>query len=987
MLWKICLLFIFNVVLPSSARSVPQEKDDCQGKSKHCGFQSCNPTKKGMLNIHLVPHSHDDVGWLKNVDQYYYGTKEYIQRANVQNILETSSQALMVDPSRRFIFVEMAFMHQWWNDKKEYKKKQVRELINQGQLEIALGAWSMADEAVTHYTALIEEHSRGFKFLKKNFGSCARPRTGWQVDPFGHSKEVAALFAQFGYDSMMFGRLDYQDKNNRMKMKTMEMLWRGSESLGKKANLFTAAMYNNYNYPAGLCWDEMCSQEPIVERKDKPDYNAEDYFIQFKNAADEQARVYATNHIIFTMGADFHYSNAERWFTNLDKLIKIVNDKQKEGSNLHALYSTPSCYIYSLNKQNKTWSEKTDDFFPYAHKRHAFWTGYYTSRAAFKRYVRESNNILQACKQVNVLAKLGQSDKVDDLWKEFSIVQHHDAITGTAKQQVDKDYRRRLAFGINSCQNVMRKAYKIWLSDKNKFYGKMEFCNQLNISSCHITETSDTFLVALYNPRAQSRTHWVRIPIKPTKAFKVLDAKDNKIPVQIIPITLETKMLPERHSLATHELVFLASLPPLGFTSYFVRQTNKELGDLLPVNGTFSDNIVENEYLKLELDGRTGRPLSITNKVKNIKLPFSADLKYYIASADYTQSSGAYIFRPTGSKLHEFPHTHGYILRGNYVTEVHVTYSSWAKLVIRLYEGAKTLEVEWTAGPLPLQNYEGTEIIVKYQTGVNNKGVIYTDANSRQMMKRQYDHRDTWNFHNTEPVAGNYYPITSRAYIKNDDDDIQFTVLTDRTQGGGSITNGSIELMLHRRTTRDDRLGVGEPLNETYDGQHGLIVRGKHWLYFDGVEESTYFHRQEGLDIYKEPILSFSKINRNRRSKLKLQVSALQNSLPPQVHLLTLEEYDPKNILIRLEHIYEKQEVSSEVSVDIKLILKDYNISGIKEMTLGGNIELKDINRLKWESDTQNSMEDEYADRKPIDGTLVVLKPMEIRTFMVKIQK
>ena len=67
-------------------------------------------------------------------------------------------EALIENPDRRFIYVEMAY---FWR-------------------------WCMHDEATTHYNSI---------FTCDEFGECATIKIVWQIDPFGHSREVASLFA------------------------------------------------------------------------------------------------------------------------------------------------------------------------------------------------------------------------------------------------------------------------------------------------------------------------------------------------------------------------------------------------------------------------------------------------------------------------------------------------------------------------------------------------------------------------------------------------------------------------------------------------------------------------------------------------------------------------------------------------------------------------------------------------------------------------
>ena len=98
-----------------------------------CGYESCPETKPNLINVHLVPHSHDDAGWLKTVDQYFYGSNNGHQFAGVQYILDTVIPELLNDKSKRFIFDQQCYFFQWWKQQSKRTKSLVNELIQTGE--------------------------------------------------------------------------------------------------------------------------------------------------------------------------------------------------------------------------------------------------------------------------------------------------------------------------------------------------------------------------------------------------------------------------------------------------------------------------------------------------------------------------------------------------------------------------------------------------------------------------------------------------------------------------------------------------------------------------------------------------------------------------------------------------------------------------------------------------------------------------------------
>ena len=392
---------------------------------------------------------------------------------------------------------------------------------------------------------------------------------------------------------------------------------------------------------------------------------------------------------------------------------------------------------------------------------------------------------------------------------------------------------------------------------------EFQFCDYLNISICHITENKKSVVINYYNPIARPVSSYVRFPVN-SKNVVILGSKGEPIKSQLLPVSKETTSLRRVHKgYASYEVVFEACAPAIGFSTYFSNQTDdvsmKKYQSKMtyPTSLKFANDFIENDHLRLEFSLETGRLVRMIRKDRDLSLSVDQQFFWYNGSTGNKashQTSGAYIFRPNKTKPSEVCEGNKAkvsILKGPLVQEVRQTFGPFVSQVIRLYTDSPYAEFEHTIGPIPVDDKLGKEIITRFDTNIESQSTFYTDANGREMKKRVRNHRDTWTLKVTEPVAGNYYPVNSRIYIK--DDQAQLTIMSDRSQGGSSIEDGQIEVMLHRRLLVDDFLGVGEALNEPGVDGRGLVTRGVHRVFLTTPGEAARYHREQGEKMLLPP--------------------------------------------------------------------------------------------------------------------------------------
>lgn len=206
-------------------------------------------------------------------------------------------------------------------------------------------------------------------------------------------------------------------------------------------------------------------------------------------------------------------------------------------------------------------------------------------------------------------------------------MQHHDAVTGTAKRHVREDYHKSMFEGIQVGQKSIKNSLEMILKKENQG-------QPLNIYS-------NNFIIREYGK--PSFLLYNSLGWKKNETIKVFSKKD------ISSILLGDKNV-DFDSFKTDEnedfpwaIFFKVDVNPLGYSIYTFNENKNSSKSIIPLVISKSDEIITTQHIDLKF--KSNHLIGIKTKSSKNFSPLKQKFGFYIAYTGFGQKSGAYIFR------------------------------------------------------------------------------------------------------------------------------------------------------------------------------------------------------------------------------------------------------------------------------------------------------------------------------------------------------
>uniref|UniRef100_A0A8D0WUY9 mannosyl-oligosaccharide 1,3-1,6-alpha-mannosidase n=2 Tax=Sus scrofa TaxID=9823 RepID=A0A8D0WUY9_PIG len=884
------------------------------------------------LQVFVVPHSHNDPGWLKTFDDYFREKTQYIFNNMVIKLKE--------DPRRKFMWSEISYLSKWWETIDLQKKDAVKSLLENGQFEIVTGGWVMPDEAGTHYFALIDQLIEGHQWLEKNLG--VKPRSGWAIDPFGHSPTMTYLLKRAGFSHMLIQRVHYAVKKHFSLHKTLEFFWRQNWDLGSGTDIFCHMMpFYSYDIPHTCGPDpKICCQfdfkrlpggrygcpwgvPPETIYPGNVQNRAEMLLDQYR----KKSKLFRTTVVLAPLGDDFRYCERTEWdhqFKNYQLLFDYMNSHPQY--NVKIQFGTLSDYFDALDKEdaaNRKNSQSmfpvlSGDFFTYADRDDHYWSGYFTSRPFYKRMDRILESHLRAAEVLYYFAlKQAQQYKISkflssslyvaltEARRNLGLFQHHDAITGTAKDWVVVDYGTRLFHSLMNLKKIIgHSALLLILKDKH-LYDSYSF---------------DTFLEMDLKQRTQS-------------------------------------------SLPQKNVISLSTEP-----RYLVVSNPSEQ----------DRNSVVSVYVsspKAQVFSASGKPVEIQMSAVWDTASAISQTAYEQIYSLHTYKSGKYIYTPLRPYVYTTP-PFVIVQHGRFYSDVtcffeHVTHR------VRLYNvhGIEGQSVE-VSNVVDIRKERNHEIAMRISSSINSQNRFYTDLNGYQIQPRMTMSK--------LPLQANVYPMTTMAYIQ--DAQYRLTLLAAQSLGVSSLKSGQIEVIMDRRLMQDDNRGLEQGVhdNKITANLFRILLEKRSVVNMEEEKKSVSYPSLLShitSSFLNHPVFPMTEKVPVPTLQLLGEFSPLMSSLPCDIHLVNLRTIQSK---VDDKHSNEAALILHRRGFDCHFSNRD---TGLLCSTTQGKILVQKLfNKFTVVSLTPSSLSLMHSPPDARNLSEISLSPMEISTFRIQLR-
>ncbi|KYQ89369.1 alpha-mannosidase [Tieghemostelium lacteum] len=899
------------------------------------------------INVHLICHSHDDSGWLRTIDEYYEHSVDTIINGVINALLDKNSLN-----TRKFSWSEIGFLEMWWNRVDDNRRDSLRKLVNEGKFEFINGGWVMNDEACPTPDAVIRQLSIGHKFIRDNFGSQYLPESGWQIDPFGHSNLTPYVQAQMGHKQIILNRLHYDKKEEFKKDKSLIFKWKSN--YGPVGDILAYVLDDFYTWPTDLNFDGGY-------------VNANQTAHQMVRTAVYKSGFYKAPHIVFPMGGDFAYAiNAQNSFEAMSQVIDVVNFWTSQGkANVNVKFSTLKEFFqetiqWHINN-NVEFPSKQGDFFPDAEP-YTYWTGYFTSRPILKVRDRNIEDLLRATEIFHSMQNHDHQSTINNAAKNSSFIQHHDAITGTAREEVYQDYLDRLDYAEDELDSVMKKVLESLMNLKPNY-----ILNPIKASSQLVVPPFDFAVpITLVNSLNVKRYEVYNISVRYYDPFFM---DPNRCPFDILdknglPIQFDCSFRNYGND-QWYKLDFYVEIDPL----------NIELFVLVPGE----HKIIEpTDIVPQEL---TNNALRVNLKPNGLVDSVVANNQFITLSQEileYQDYGGAYIFRSGSVK--------------NFTDSLYVYKSFIGQLSqeLLLTDATESIQVSIRIFNCPsdelnnkiqfryqLASHEATQTIVRFNTDIGPLTEFYSD-NGLEMISRQ---PQTVN----DIPETKYFPSIQSLMIRNSNGKSLYCN-NDRSKGASASINGSMEFAIQRNLLYDDQKGLDIPPRD-----HSVVnvvsecYANKEYSRHDANQLEHpilgYYITFLSYQILYEADKNYFTIDHSL--KTSLEFLSTDYHLPQYIHIMSLE-YDFKALCYRMRIMNTNQfHPDEEYHVDIsRLFNNKLRISKQLDISLLNDYKLNDISNIKSSNipfgPTFNIPR--FSNNK-FTSNSITIKPMEILSF------